>query len=174
MGSSTAHGFPYPVGTDRVMDGDNAMQALAEQVDAQLYAGAAAPGSAPGLWLPATGTVVCTDASLAAQPGTSIVYAKYTKIGRTVFFQGEANTTTLVTPAACVNLPNGLAGVPRDAQLMCGQMYCFGSAPPTDQSGVATMPAAKDRIRLTAWTSGLRTLPAGHGLRWNVVYETTT
>lgn len=34
MGSQTTHGFPYPVGTDRVMDGDNAMQALAEAVDA--------------------------------------------------------------------------------------------------------------------------------------------
>lgn len=30
MGSTTTDGLPYPVGTDRVMDGDNAMQALAE------------------------------------------------------------------------------------------------------------------------------------------------
>lgn len=33
MGSSTPKGYPYPVGTDLVMDGDNAMQALAEAVD---------------------------------------------------------------------------------------------------------------------------------------------
>lgn len=33
MATQTAHGFPYPVGTDRVMDGDNAMQALAEKID---------------------------------------------------------------------------------------------------------------------------------------------
>jgi hypothetical protein len=36
MGDTTAHGLPYPVGTDRVMDGDNAMQALAEAVDTAL------------------------------------------------------------------------------------------------------------------------------------------
>lgn len=34
MGGTTANGkLPYPVGTDRVMDGDNAMQSLAEAVD---------------------------------------------------------------------------------------------------------------------------------------------
>ena len=29
----TTHGFPYPVGTDRVMDGDNVIQALAQKND---------------------------------------------------------------------------------------------------------------------------------------------
>lgn len=33
MGSTTPNGYPFPVGTDLVMDGDNAMQALAEAVD---------------------------------------------------------------------------------------------------------------------------------------------
>ena len=33
MGSTTKKGLPYPIGTDRVMDGDNAIQALAEAVD---------------------------------------------------------------------------------------------------------------------------------------------
>lgn len=33
MGSTTTNGLPYPVGTDRVMDGDNAIQALAEAID---------------------------------------------------------------------------------------------------------------------------------------------
>lgn len=36
MGGVTARGFPYPVGTDRVADGDNAMQALASSIDAYL------------------------------------------------------------------------------------------------------------------------------------------
>jgi hypothetical protein len=44
MGSQTAKGYPYPVGTDRVADGDNAIQALAEAVDAKL--GISASGSA--------------------------------------------------------------------------------------------------------------------------------
>lgn len=33
MPGTTTNGLPYPVGTDRVMDGDNAMQSLAEAVD---------------------------------------------------------------------------------------------------------------------------------------------
>src|SRR5262245_7444184 len=37
MGSTTpVLALPYPVGTDRVMDGDNAIQALAEAVEAKL------------------------------------------------------------------------------------------------------------------------------------------
>lgn len=34
MGSTTTkYAFPYPIGTDRVMDGDNAIQALAQRVE---------------------------------------------------------------------------------------------------------------------------------------------
>jgi hypothetical protein len=33
MTGTTAKGYPYPTGTDRVMDGDNAIQALAEKVE---------------------------------------------------------------------------------------------------------------------------------------------
>ena len=33
MGSTTSKGYPFPVGTDRVMDGDDAIRALAEAVD---------------------------------------------------------------------------------------------------------------------------------------------
>jgi len=41
--ATTAKGFPYPVGTDRVMDGDDAIKALAEKVDTAV--GVAAAGS---------------------------------------------------------------------------------------------------------------------------------
>jgi hypothetical protein len=37
-GSTPKYEFPYPTGTDRVMDGDNAMQALAEAVEARVAA----------------------------------------------------------------------------------------------------------------------------------------
>lgn len=33
MGSTTSKGYPFPVGTDRVMDGDDAIQALAEAIN---------------------------------------------------------------------------------------------------------------------------------------------
>lgn len=35
MGTTT-HGYPYPEGTDRVADGDDAIQALAEAIDLHL------------------------------------------------------------------------------------------------------------------------------------------
>lgn len=34
--ANTARGWPYPVGTDLVVDGDNAIKALADKIDAQL------------------------------------------------------------------------------------------------------------------------------------------
>jgi hypothetical protein len=40
--ANTAKGYPYPVGTDRVMDGDNVIRSLAEAVDTKL--GCAAGG----------------------------------------------------------------------------------------------------------------------------------
>src|SRR5262245_26911746 len=37
--ANTANGFPYPLGTDKVMDGDNVIQALAQKCDDELYGG---------------------------------------------------------------------------------------------------------------------------------------
>jgi len=43
MGSTTPfYAFPYPIGTDRVMDGDDAIKALAERVEAVLGKGTGA------------------------------------------------------------------------------------------------------------------------------------
>jgi hypothetical protein len=39
MGTTTNYGLPYPEGTDFVIAGDDAMQALAEAVDDRLYTG---------------------------------------------------------------------------------------------------------------------------------------
>lgn len=36
MPANTPKGYTYPVGTDRVMDGDNSIRTLAEQVDTNL------------------------------------------------------------------------------------------------------------------------------------------
>ena len=38
--STPVYGFPYPLGTDRVMDGDNAIEALARAVESQIAAAA--------------------------------------------------------------------------------------------------------------------------------------
>lgn len=60
--ATTPKGYPYPVGTDRVMDGDDAIKALAEAVDSDaLYTRATTVGqgslvvntATPVLWNPA-------------------------------------------------------------------------------------------------------------------------
>lgn len=172
MGSTTTHGLPYPVGTDRVMDGDNAMQALAEAVDAHLYGGGSAPAGAPGLWQDATGTVVCTDASLAAQAGSSVGVARYMKIGRTVTFAGNATSGSAASNCA-ISLPNSLAGVPRDRMFACGVAVAMGASIPA-QSGVGYMSAQKDRLIIAAFTNGYVSVPATSAIRWTVTYEVLT
>jgi len=44
MPAATAKGFPYPLGTDRLADGDDAIKALAEKVDTAI--GVCAAGTA--------------------------------------------------------------------------------------------------------------------------------
>jgi hypothetical protein len=45
MPANTPKGYTYPIGTDRVMDGDDSIKTLAEQID--VYLGKAAAGNAP-------------------------------------------------------------------------------------------------------------------------------
>lgn len=60
MGSTTSKGYPYPVGTDRVMDGDDAIKSLAEKVDAALGVQAAGQVSCPVAAASTTYTVTIT------------------------------------------------------------------------------------------------------------------
>lgn len=59
MGSTTTLGYPYPVGTDRLMDGDDAIKALAEKVDSSLGVTAAGTTNV-STTNSATGTTVVT------------------------------------------------------------------------------------------------------------------
>lgn len=54
MPANTAKGFPYPLGTDRVMDGDDAIHNLASKIDTAV--GTAASGKAT-IPITSTGTV---------------------------------------------------------------------------------------------------------------------
>jgi hypothetical protein len=68
-------GFPYPLGTDRVMDGDNAMGALALAVEGQLSGGA---GTTPGAPYRSQAAAIFMSNSLAANTGivqTAITFA---------------------------------------------------------------------------------------------------
>lgn len=179
MGSqTTSWAIPYPVGTDRVMDGDNAIQALAERLDLLLGGtggsggGGALPANAPGLWQNATGMALCSDTSLTPIAGSSITTAKWMKIGKTVWYQGDASTgATAGTGGTCITLPNAQAGTPAYRSLSMGTLTCFGPAPTADQSFTALMHTNKDRIQYTAWTGGLRAIGANYSIKWMCCYE---
>ena len=47
MPANTPKGYPYPLGTDRLMDGDDAIHALATAIDTNLGAAAAGIASLP-------------------------------------------------------------------------------------------------------------------------------
>lgn len=47
MPANTPRGYPYPVGTDRVMDGDDSIKALATAVDTQLGVSASGQNTIP-------------------------------------------------------------------------------------------------------------------------------
>lgn len=176
MGSATTtFAVPYPVGTDRVMDGDNAMQAMAERLDLLLGgAGGASSGSmpanAPGMWQTAAGMTICTDTSLAATAGSSISRAMWMKIGKTVWYYGAGNSGTGTTSNA-ISLPNAVAGTPTYRQQNCGVCGIAGASSPADQSGRGFMGASLDRLIVVAWNQGYRAAPASHTFFWSVVYD---
>lgn len=58
-GSTPVYGFPYPVGTDRVQDGDNAIQALAEALESRL---------AGRIFVPVYNTIINGPSIAATQP----------------------------------------------------------------------------------------------------------
>ena len=47
MPANTAKGYPYPLGTDRVMDGDDAIHNLASAVDSKIGVGAGGTATLP-------------------------------------------------------------------------------------------------------------------------------
>jgi hypothetical protein len=70
MPATTPLGVPYPVGTDRVADGDNAIQSVAEWLDRSITWGACTVGaSGPGVG----GTMwFSTCSSIGASPGVTV------------------------------------------------------------------------------------------------------
>ena len=88
--ATTPNGLPYPVGTDKVVDGDDAIQALATFLD---------PGYGP--WTAYTPTFV------GFTPGTSPVVGNWKRIGNTVHAYGRVliNDGFTFTGTLQMNLP---------------------------------------------------------------------
>lgn len=125
-----------------------------------------------GLWVAATGIVICTDASLTQIAGSSINFARYSKIGKRVRYQGMGSTGATAAPAGCaITLPNSQAGVPSYRNTGFGMVTVWGTAPPSDQSGVGFMGAGLDRLIIVALSSAYRGVAASHTLKWDVEYE---
>lgn len=100
MGSTTASGYPYPVGTDRVMDGDNAIQALAEAVEATVAKG--------GPWAAYTPVVGGVGWSL----GNGVVTGRFHRVGKLVTFEAKlviGSTTTKGTGQLTLTAPSATA-----------------------------------------------------------------
>lgn len=68
MPGVTPGGLPYPIGTDRVMDGDNAIQDLAETVDTKIMTYALMYKGVNGT-LPGTGNLWFSDLTLSRKQG---------------------------------------------------------------------------------------------------------
>lgn len=98
MGSQTARGFPYPVGTDRVMDGDNAIRALAEKVDTDTgrptAAGAVSVATA-AVNVPVTTLVTFPAGRFTAAPAVSATPVTTAPQVFTVSIGGSVTTTSV-------------------------------------------------------------------------------
>lgn len=86
-------GLPYPTGTDKVVDGDNAIRALAEAVDALLND---------------TGWINLPAASNGFVADTGGGTPQYRKIGSVVYLRGQyLRSTAPATATVATTLPTG-------------------------------------------------------------------
>jgi hypothetical protein len=90
-GSTPTYGFPYPTGTDRVQDGDNAIAALAQAVEDEIDAGAVPGGELAYAQVTANQGPITGDVDLTGLSVTVDVAA-----GRRIRISGEANMQSSV------------------------------------------------------------------------------
>lgn len=95
MPGATSHGYPYPLGTDRVADGDNAIHDLAQKVNDQL--GAMASGLA-NVTITAIDTVANVSVTLPVGRFLSAPQVVATSFGGTT--PGYASTTYSISSAS--------------------------------------------------------------------------
>lgn len=88
--ANTTHGLPYPVGTDRVMDGDNVIRSLAEALDPAVIN--------PGV-VAAAGWTIGNQALLVRGPQMDLNLWNITRTGATLTMGSDGNSadTALAT-----------------------------------------------------------------------------
>lgn len=91
MALTANKGWPYPVGTDRVVDGDDAMKAIADQLDARVGAYVITPASVLNGTINADGSVTA-NASSGMVELRGVFSARF-RTYRVVFSLGGSGTT---------------------------------------------------------------------------------
>lgn len=82
MPATTARGYPYPLGTDRVADGDDSIRALAEKVDTALGAMAAGTASINHVSTGFASTTITFPVGRFTAPPTSVLVQAFgTSVG---------------------------------------------------------------------------------------------
>lgn len=113
MATTTAKGYPYPVGTDRVMDGDDAIKALAEALDADATQVTRALTTGQGPLVVNTSTPILWDAP--TQNGAAL-----TKTSTSVFTVTRAG---LYVIAACAITTGFTSSGARAYEALAAGMY---------------------------------------------------
>lgn len=152
-------GFPYPVGTDRVADGDDAIKALAERVEG-ILGGTVGPG-----WTPYVPALLGFTAA--------INMARYFQVGKTVVVAAHLTLNAVPTAGMAVAAPKPIAQKVLSNQLPMG--VAIATIPATTFAPVWSR-SATDHLGfgLPSWAPGT---PGSWGngsvLGFLAVYETT-
>jgi hypothetical protein len=113
--ATTPGGLPYPVGTDLVVNGDDAIKALAEALDPRIQ-----PDTPWTVYTPTVGGMTLGN-------GTAI--GRYQRVRRTLDLNLRLaiGTTTTFSGDFVVNLPVGMAAGPSNAQTLTALLYDYST-----------------------------------------------
>ena len=160
-GTTPKYGLPYPSGTDRLMDGDNAIQALAEKVELVL-------GNSGAAWTNYTPTYQ-------GFTGTTNL-ARYFQMGKLIVVAVHA-TVSAVTSNMIVSLPKPIDGttgamqwqIPIGCAIACpdGSTQTFGGVWPGHALNLA-------RLGTPSWSVGSPGAWGGGTVGLLAVYETSS
>lgn len=142
--ANTSHGLPYPLGTDRVMDGDNVIRALAEALDP-----APVDLVAAGLTPAAGWTIQSAKGVLVAQ--LAHVFILCTRTGADIVIPASGNLSPDVPMAT--GLPTAFRPITSQRGTLGRPLVqtCFGQVGPAGDISV---------------TDGFGTTLAGAGQAW--------
>ena len=126
------------------------------------------PQTDAGPWIDFSSTIVAysTMGTTPTPVAKSNITAIYKVIGKTCFAQASATFTAATASGGGLSLP--LTAKARS--LNCGTLIVTGASAATNQAGVAFM-LDTSKVNGITVTTAFIDVPAGHNLRYNVMYE---